>query len=102
MIEPQPVLPGLFVSRAHVNATSLPKLDPPSLGEFAIRGADSVGVDVVTTRELTRARQTLGYFQVVTDDTENYLRHQLLADGNFTVSRDPDAHGRFDRISRPA
>ena len=83
-----------------VNAASLPKLDPASPGQFTICGADCVCVDVVAPREFARAWQALGNFEVVTDDTEDDLRHQLLANGDFTVFGDPDAHGGFDRFSK--
>jgi hypothetical protein len=42
-------------------------------------------VNVVTAREFARAWQPLGNLQIVTDDAEHYLRHQLLANRNFTV-----------------
>jgi len=44
-------------------------------------------------------RTALGNFQIIADNTEDYLRHQLLANGNFTIFGDPDAHGGVDRIS---
>src|SRR6185503_1440721 len=96
----KPVLERLVGSSSDVNAASLPKLDPTASSEFAICGADCVSVDVVTSGEFARARQALGDFEVVTDNAEDDLRHQLLANGDFTVFGDPDAHGRFDRFSK--
>src|SRR6185503_15909744 len=71
VIECNSVLDRLVGSRSHVNAASLAKLDPATSREFAICGADGVRVYVVTPGELARAWQSLGDFEVVTDDAEN-------------------------------
>src|SRR6185369_14634761 len=89
LVECQPIVERLVISRSHVNTAAFAKLNPAPAREFAIRRTDSVGVDIVAAREVTRARQTLGNLQIVADNSENDLCNQLLADGNFTIFRDP-------------
>ena len=85
LIECQSIIEGLVISRSHINTTAFAKLNPATAREFAIRRADSVGMDVVPARQIARARQTLGSLQIVADNSENDLSDQLLANGNFTV-----------------
>ena len=40
-------------------------------------------------------RQTLGFLEVIADDAEDDLRYQLLANRDFTVFRNPQAHRGF-------
>ncbi len=100
LIEREPVIEWLVSSRAHVNAAAFAKLDPAASRQLTIRGANSVGVYVVTSREVTRARQALTDFEVVADDAENDLRHELLADRDFAAFGDPESHVEFDRIPK--
>src|SRR5215204_6124793 len=100
LIESESVVERFIVTRSHVNTAPLAKLHPASSCKFAIGGAHSVGMYVVTSSEFASARQTLCYLQVVADDPEDNLRHQLLANWNFTIFGNPDAHREFDRISK--
>src|SRR5437762_11410583 len=85
LIERELVVNRFVLSRAHINTASLPKLYPPASRKFAISGAHGVRVNVVAPRELARARQTLRYLEIATDNAEDDLRHQLLANRNFTI-----------------
>jgi hypothetical protein len=42
----------------------------------------------------------LSDFEVVADDAENNLRHELLADRDFAAFGDPESHVEFDRIPK--
>ena len=72
-------------ARANVNAAALAKLDPAASREFAISGADCISVNVVTAREIACAWQALAHLQIVADDAEDDLCHQLFANRHFTV-----------------
>src|SRR6185369_4079971 len=100
LIERESIIERLVSPRAHVNTAAFAKLDPPASRQFAICGADSIGVYVVTTREVTCARKALSDFEVVADDAENDLRHELLADRDFAAFGDPESHVEFDRIPK--
>src|SRR5215217_6007817 len=100
LIECESVLERLVSSRSHVNAAAFAKLDPPASRQLAICGADGVGVYVITPREVACARQALSDFEVVADDAENDLRHELLADRDFAAFGDPESHVEFDRIPK--
>ena len=100
LIEREPILERLVSSRSHENAAAFAKLDPAASRQLTIRRANSVGVYVVTSREVTRARQALSDFEVVAHDAENDLRHELFADRDFAVFGDPESHVEFDRIPK--
>src|SRR6476469_4299641 len=67
----------LNVLRANVNATAFSKLHPTSAREIASTG------------------KTLFSFQIVADNPQNNLSHQLLPDRNLTVFGEPESH-RFE------
>src|SRR6478672_3775535 len=85
----------LNVLRANVNATAFSKLHPTSTSEFAIRSTDGIRVDVVAAREIASTGKTLFSFQIVADNPQNNLSHQLLPDRNLTVFGEPESH-RFE------
>src|SRR5215216_176402 len=100
LIEREPVIERLVRSRSHINTAAFAKLDPAASRQLAIGGADGIGVYVVTPRKVTCARQSLGNFEIIADNAENDLRHELLADRDFATFRDPESHVEFDRIPR--
>src|SRR5215218_3456798 len=75
LIEGDVILEQLVVSRPDVYAASLAKLDPAAARQLAICRAHRVRVYVVTPRQIARAWQTLGDFQVVADNAKDDLRH---------------------------
>src|SRR5260370_31764758 len=76
------LLPG---SSQNVNSAALAKLNPTLLGQPAISGADSVCMDVVAPCQLACTRQLLPCFQIITDNPEDDLRRQLIAQRYFAA-----------------
>src|SRR5205085_6414015 len=85
LVQREFVVERLIISRAHVNSASLPKLDPTTPRKLTISSADCVSVDLVTPCEFACTRQTFSDFEIVADDAQHDLRHQLLANRNFTA-----------------
>ena len=88
LIKLEPLARRLLAGRlAHIDAAAFAKLDPAALGQIAISGADGVGMNLKTLRQLARARQALAGLEVKADDAEQYLRRELLAQRHVAVLR---------------
>src|SRR5215217_3353332 len=75
LIECDVIFEHLVVSRADVYSAALAKLDPSTARQVAICRAYRVRVYVVASRQVARAWQTLGDFQVVAGNAQDDLRH---------------------------
>src|ERR1700687_970731 len=75
-----------------IHSAAMTKLDPPLPFELAVAGADRVGMKTEAPRQFPRARQALPRREVVAEDTENDLRYELFADGNFAAAGKPELH----------
>jgi len=69
---------------AHVDPATVAELDPLFLFELAVAGTDRVGMKTEAPRQFSGAGQALPRSQVVAEDPQDDLRHQLFADGDFT------------------
>jgi hypothetical protein len=83
---------AVFRELAHIDATALTRFEPAAPFEFAVGGADGVGVNLKTAREFARARQALAGLEIAADDAEHDLRRQLLADRDFAIFGEPETH----------
>src|SRR5687767_12876980 len=92
LVQRETVFHLLIRAQPNVHTTTLAKFHPTTSREFAIRSADSVGMNRVSPRQVARARQPFAGLQVVADDAERDLRDQLLANRNFTVFGEPQSH----------
>jgi hypothetical protein len=50
-------------------------------------------MDAVPPRQLARTGEPLAWRQVIAQNAEHHLRHQLLPHGNLTAARKPELHG---------
>src|ERR1700686_4166721 len=68
------------------------KLNPPLPFELTVSRTDRIGMKTEAPCQFPRARQSLPRREVVTEDSENDLRYELFADGNFAAARKPKLH----------
>ena len=69
------------------------KLEPTLLLQLAIGGAGCVGMNAEAARELAGRGQALAGKHLAGEDGEHNLGDQLLAEWNFGVAIEPEAHG---------
>src|ERR1700752_1401964 len=83
----------------HVDSAAATKFHPAVTLQLAISGADRVGMQMKAPRQVARRGQTLAGREVVAQNAEHDLRHQLLANRDFASARKPELHGA-DMIAR--
>jgi hypothetical protein len=62
------------------------------LQQIVISGAHGVGVDLVTARHRANAGQFVAGRQILAQNAEQNLAHQLFANRQFAVLGDPEPH----------
>jgi hypothetical protein len=83
----------LWLRVADVNTAAVTKLHPTLAFELAVTAAHRVGMQVKTPREFARAGQALAGAQIVTDNPQNNLSDQLLAQSYAAIACEPELHG---------
>ena len=68
------------------------ELDPTVLLQLAIGCAGGVGMDAEAARELAGAGQALAGKHLASEDGEDNLGDQLLAERNFGAAIEPETH----------
>ena len=64
---------------ANIDAAARAHLDPAGVGQFAVSGADRIGVNLEAACQFARARQFLSGFQILAKNGEFDLRDHLFA-----------------------
>jgi hypothetical protein len=60
--------------------------------ELTVCGADGVGMEAEAPRQFARAGQALAGSQIVAEDGQNNLSHELFANGDFAAARKRELH----------
>src|SRR5262249_20847022 len=84
--------------RANVDTTSVVELEPASLFQVLVGGADGIRMNAEPPHQFPCARQACSRPDIFTEYRQNNLRYQLLANRHFTGMRDPEAHAQYPCI----
>lgn len=69
------------------------KFDPAIALQLAIPGAYGIGMQAKAARQIPDAWEALSRGEVATENPQNDLGRQLLADGYVSLARKPELHG---------
>src|SRR5437868_3402630 len=89
----QPVVPvEKSACGSNVQTAAFSQLQPSSFQQVVIGGADGVGVNSVAPGQCANAGQFAAGREVLAQDSQKDLAHQLLANRHFAVLGDPETH----------
>ena len=74
---------------ANVLAAAMTEFDPTLAFEFAVAGADGVGMKAKAARDFAGAGEALAGSEVAAHDSEDDLCDELFADGDFGAASEP-------------
>jgi len=76
----------------YVEAATVAELDPTLAFQLAIAGAYGIGMQTKSSGQFAGAGQSLSRAEVVAENGQNDLRHQLSPDRNCVPTGEPELH----------
>src|SRR5690242_12620094 len=79
---------------SYIHPTALPELEPVTLLQLSVSGADCVRMQPKSACEFPGAGQSLTGSQFTADNGQHDLCRQLLPNSDIALPREPELHGR--------